>query len=516
MAQQDYKIDLQSTDFTMLSEQQSRTVIGGSAREAASSEGLDRNRPGIAYCHNVMPTKYGMKSISFEEAVPAIVGLGAGERVEDTRTMYGDAGTRIELTWDSEGNTFALRYNTTAWIAVPTPTPDYTGAGFLSSKITTAKVNGVGYLFYSGLACYTYNETTNALEEVTLTGISVGGTLGVASYAGYLMTYTSKALAWSSTIDPTDFTPSAVTGAGGGKIDGISGLIITVVHNNLGILIHARNNIIAGTYTGNIQYPFKFREVEGSRGGGVLGRISFEDNSAKQYVFNDAGLQAVDSQRAQGILPEVSDFLTGRMIETYNTTTNQFDLVDIVEPNAIRKKLNLVSSRYLLISYGNSTSGVYQTHALIYDTSLQKLGKVLIDHTDTLEYVWPQGSGDQAKHSIGFLQEDGAIQTVNYDVGTASDGVLILGKLQYTRTRMMTLLAAEVENVRIGVTFSLSDRMSLDGKVVSSVVSGYEAHNVSDLRIYNFHATGKNHSLLLKGEFHATSVQISYSIHGRR
>jgi len=513
MSQQDYKINLQDTDFTMLSDQQSRTVIGGSAREATSSEGVTENRPGIAYCHNVMPTKYGMKSIGFKEAVPAIVGLA--DEVNDIKTMYGDQGTRVELTWDENGNTYALVHNTTAWIAIPTPTPDYTGATFINAKVTIATVNGIGYLFYQGLACYTYNESTNELEEATLTGLGIATITGITAYAGYLVAFTRKAIAWSSTIDPTDFTPSAVTGAGGGKIDAIDGLILIVIPNSLGIVIYSRNNAVAGTYTGNIQYPFKFREIESSRGGSVLNRVSYEDNSRVQYTFDDAGLQSIDSQRATNILPAVSDFLTGRKIETYNTTTDVFDVNEIPEPYNIRKKIKFISARYLVISYGDSRVSD-QSHALIYDITLKKVGKVLISHRDSFEYVWPGTTGDQAKHSIAFLLSDGSIETVDFDDDHVSDGVLILGKLQYTRTRMMTLLAAEVENVESGASFLLSDRLSLDGKVVSSTVSGYEAHNVDDLRVYNFHLTGKNHSLLLEGKFHATSVQISYTLNGRR
>lgn len=514
MAQQDYKIDLQDTEFTMLSRQQSRTIIGASAREATSAEGVDRNRPGIAYCHNVMPTKYGMKSVGFKSQVPAIVGLA--DEVSDTKVMYGDASSRIELTWDETGNTYALLPNTTTWIAIATPTPDYTGVGFSSDLITTAVVNGVGYLCYLNLACYTYNEITNTLDEVTLTGLQITNTVGITAYAGYLIAFTRYAVAWSSTIDPTDFTPSAVTGAGGGKIDAIDGVILIVVPNSLGIVIYSRNNAVAATYTGNVQYPFKFREIEGSRGGSVLDRVSYEANSREQFTYDDAGLQAVDSQRAVNILPEVSDFLAGKIIETYNIATQSYDLLDLTGTSGIRKKIKYISSRYLIISYGDSTVSNLQTHALIYDTILNKLGKILLDHVNVLEYISPAGTGDQAKNSIGFLLSTGEIKTVDFDTGTSSDGVLILGKLQYTRTRMITLLSTEVETIPTGVTFSLDDRLSLDGKVVDSVTAGYLAHNVDGLRIYNFHLTGKNHSLALEGEFHATSVQISFSIHGRR
>lgn len=491
----------------MLSEQQARTIIGSTAGEAPARV----DRPGIAYCHNVMPSLYGIDSIDFLSVIPAFSAIPAGLTMDDVRVVYGDARSRLYLVWDTEGNIYALRPSTSSWIAVPATVPATGGPTFSVESVTVGTVNGISYIFYAGIGAFNYNETSNQLDAVTLTGLNIPEILGVVGSSGYLVAYTKEAIAWSSTILPTDFVPDKVTGSGGGNVAGIAGDIIFVTYDTLGILVYTAANIIAGTYTGNKQFPFKFREVDNSKGGISLDRTAYEANGPEQFVYSKAGVQSITSRAAKTILPEVTDFLAGRRFEDYNETTKLYEVTDLAAAGTMKKKMKFIASRYLIISYGLPTVAGF-THAIVFDLALKKLGKLKITHTDCFEYVDSQT--EISKESIAFLLSTGEVQIVDFSAPATSSGVLILGKLQFTRSRLFTLLGVEIENVESGATLDVSDQASLDGKNFTTV-EGKLATSDDNIREYAFRITGKNHSVVLIGQFNVVTLQVRYTTAGR-
>lgn len=509
MAQRLYTINLQDTDFPLLSEQQARTTIVTEAGKVPAQG----QAPGLAYCHNVMPTKQGLDSISYLSVVPDALGLlPAGLVMSDVRVIYGDDRTRLYLAWDSEGNAYALLTGSSEWIALPATVPATTAVGFSVNSVTVGTVNGVSYIMYSGIGAFTYNETTNQLDEAVLDGLSIADVLGVVASSGYLIAYTLEAIAWSSTILPTDFVPSQVTGAGGGNIAGIAGAILFCTSNTLGILISTSANTIAGTYTGNARFPFKFREVDDSKGGISLDLVAYEANSQRQFIYSKAGLQTITSQRAEGILPEVTDFLAGRKFETYNEATRLYDVTKLAVSDTMNKKIKFIASRYLVVSYGLPGTGF--THALVYDVVLSKLGKLKIEHTDVFEYVGAQS--EISKETIAFLLDTGEVQVLNFSTTAASAGVVVLGKLQFSATRFIELLGIELENVEEEATLAISSQASLNGKTFN-VIEPTASPTVADgLREYPFRSTAKSHSLAIAGQFSLTTVLVRYKTTGRR
>jgi hypothetical protein len=508
MAQRFYTISLQDTDFPMLSEQQARTTIVTEAGKVPSAG----TTPGLAYCHNMMPSKYGLDSVGYLSVVPAFAGLPESLTMDDARVAYGDARSRLYLVWDSLGNVYALLTGATVWIALPATVPATGGVGFSVESVTIGTVNGVSYIFYSGIGAFTYNEATNTLDEAVLTGLTIADVLGVVASSGYLIAYTLEAIAWSSTILPTDFVPSQVTGAGGGNVAGIAGAILFCTSNTLGILISTSANTIAGTYTGNARFPFKFREVDDSKGGISLDRVAYEANSKQQFIFSKAGLQTITSQKAESILPDVTDFLAGRRFEDYNEATRLYEITELTPAETMLKKLKFIASRYLVISYGLPSVGF--THALVFDTILKKLGKLKITHTDVFEYIGSQT--EISKESIAFLLSTGEVQVLNFSSNAVSNGVVILGKLQFSSTRFIELLGVEIENVQDGVVLDVSSQLSLNGKTFTTVLPTAAPIAATEYREYPFRATGKSHSLAIAGQFNLTTVLVRYKTTGRR
>lgn len=502
MAQQFFPINLTEADFPLLSELQSRTIIGGSVGKAPSQE----EQPGIAYCHNIMPSKEGLDSVAYLPVITAIP--GATSPLSDVRVAYALDLSRVYLVLDALGSVFVLKEGETAWTALPATVPATGGAGFDPDTVTIGTVNGVSYIFYEGIGAFNFNEATNTLDAVTLTGLSIADVLGVVASAGYLVAYTKLAIAWSSTLDPKDFVPSAVTGAGGGNVSGIAGNILFVTNNSLGLLVYTKANIIAGTFTGNVQFPWKFREVPGGKGGISLDLIAYEAGGSSQFVFSKAGLQRVSSNRAEIILPEVTDFLSGKRFEDFNETTKEYEITDLTTAPML-KKLKYIASRYLVISYGVTSF----THAIVVDTSLQRLGKLKIEHTDCFEYVDAQV--EVARESLAFLLSDGSVSVVDFSKTADSSGVLILGKLQGTHSRFMKLLGVEMENASAASVLTATDRFSLDGKNTTNV-EGTLAYSNGQIREYVWRTTAKNHSLIFIGKFNAVTVLVRYAIAGRR
>lgn len=506
MAQQFYSLDLQTTQFPMLSRQQARTVINNSVGEAKGSA-----RPYVAYAHNVMPSKYGFDSISYLQGplAPAV----PKEPFLDARIVYAEDRSRLYMAWDAEGNIFYLTDPPSAqWTPVPDTTPSTVGPGFDSNSVTVATVNGVSYIYYSTIGCFTFDSATHTMTPVALPALTVSLVLGMVASSGYLIAYTAESIAWSSTIDPTDFAPSQVTGAGGGNVAGIAGDIIFVTSNSLGIVAYSVANAIAGTYTGNVQYPFKFREISGSAGGLSLDLVAYEATAKDQFIFSKAGLQVISSTQAETILPEVTDFLTGRVFEDYNETTKLYEYTDIALTATMLRKVKYIASRYLIISYGVTSF----THAIVFDTALQKVGKFKVPHVDVFEYVGSQA--EIVKESITFLQADGNCLFVDFPtLDITSNGVIIFGKLEISHARMLTLLGVQLENIT-GVattTAVVSDQSSLDGRNFV-VVPSNSTIATQNQREYTFRNTAKNHSIAIQGNFNLTSVIVRYLIASRR
>ena len=507
MAQSFYTIDLQDTFFPMLSEQQGRTVIGSEAGKAPSKE----NRPGIAYCHNVMPSKHGYDSIGYLSVIGAAATLNPAAVFVDVRIAYGDAKSRLYLAWANNGIAYVLLQGSTTWLELPATVPP-TGFPLYSPEIVTiGTVNGVSYIFFSGIGAFTFNEVTNSLDAVTLTGLTIADVLGVVATNGYLIAYTDQAIAWSSTIDPTDFVPSSVTGAGGGNVAGTEGAIIFCTSNSLGVLVYTTANTIAGTYTGNTQFPFKFRPVDDSKGGVSLDLVAYEAKGPKQFVYSKSGLQSITSQRAEAIIPEVTDFLAGKRFEDYDEVTKLYTYINLID--TMRKKIKFIASRYLVISYGVPPNSSF-THALVYDTALNKIGKLKLDHVDVFEYIGNQT--EIAKESLAFLLTTGEVKTLDFSTPGVSSGVLILGKIQASRTRFLTLLGVELENIASpSDTLSVSSQVTIDGKNFTTT-EGTLKDSDTNYREYVFRVTGKNHSLAFIGKFNLVTVLVRYFSAGRR
>ena len=176
----------------------------------------------------------------------------------------------------------------------------------------------------------------------------------------------------------------------------------------------------------------------------------------------------------------------------------------------MKKKVKYLALRYFVISYGISSF----THVLIYVVALGLMVKLKIDHVDCFEYL--DNQVEVSKENIAFLLDTGEVKTLDFSTTSSnSNGVVILGKLQYTRGRTITLQGVDVETVDSAASLSVTSAVSLDGKTVTKT-EGVEKYSAKGVRKYAFKVSAINHSLLLMGKFNLNTLFITYNLNGRR
>ena len=114
------------------------------------------------------------------------------------------------------------------------------------------------------------------------------------------------------------------------------------------------------------------------------------------------------------------------------------------------------------------------------------------------------------------MDKTGLVKVVTLNsIDVTRSGVLILGKYQWHRDRFLTLQRVTAENVESTDSFSFTDLASLDGRNISSQVIGVETVGVG-YREFALRSSAKNHSLVFIGEFILNSLELLFTLGGRR
>jgi hypothetical protein len=239
--------------------------------------------------------------------------------------------------------------------------------------------------------------------------------------------------------------------------------------------------------------------------------LLFDAIQGAYYVYTSSGVQLVNLSAAQTVYPLFTDFLAGKLIEDFDESTRLLTTQKLSSP--MLKAVTVVTDRYLVLSYGATSL----THAIVYDLQYRRVGKLKIPHTACFDFKYSVPEvADSPRDSFGFLQLDGTIKLVNFDVGSSDRvGVLLLGKYQYARSRLLMLDEIGLENIKQTDSFNLYNLVSLDGKNTAETIP-YLADNHTNYRRYTARSTGKNHSLLAIRAFNLVSIELTFHITGNR
>ena len=541
MPQISYRANLSAAIYPMTVAEGGRTVVvpqGDNTydrRLDPTGEQKNAGVPQALYLENVLPTANGYQSVGFINSgytvpVPAtrylfqVVELKAYETAQDR--IY-----TIPLFCYSDNTFTGGKFGQTT-VNVTGTAPLVAEEGCLSIAI----VGKTCYLFTNSGANRLYEVEylagTDQLEliEVTASLTPAGFQNDIAGITGsnnYLIGHGADRIYWSSTTDPLDFAPSLVSGAGS-EIPNDTDATVQYVRQTVGgFYVYTGNNVVYAQYTGNARYPFKFIPVLGTNTVKVPAMQTYGDaTTPAQYVIESRNqIKVMAGREATAVAPEVTDYLTRiSSHQVFDYTTNTFTTALV---SSILPKIYVFLNRYVLISVngtGAHSSVTSFSHVIIYDTLLQRYGRIKLNH----KYLYVvQDITTRNSENVVFVDSDTLqLKILHFDIYESDTlpggmsyipmtGVLALGKVQYVRSRMLCLERVEVEGAHdasLDTTpnFSCFDLPSLDGRNFDTAISPTSTTVDGDLRIYTFHHTAKNHTLLFKGAFALTTVQMDF------
>lgn len=547
MAELTLRVNLSAAQFPLVSDWQGRTIIlprfDQNFQKSASFAGADEDRdvgiPQIFYGHNIVPTEQGIQSINYikrANAAPAPLTPNF-----DALFTLRSGAENITLWSPAGGKNYIYDSPSFTWASV-SPRTDVNAA----TAVTATFIKDAQYIYYERVGAFTYNTTTKVLDAVVLTGLTATAISGLTSSSNYLIAWDADSVYWSSLITPTDFVPSLITGAGAITPADVKGTIVACLQITGGFMIYTTANTVSATYTGNARNPWIFKEVANSGGIASLEQVTYDANFLQHFAFTTRGLQKLDKNQALNEGPQITDFLSGGTFEDWDTATNQ--PVQSYTGAPFKVKVAFIASRYLAVSYGVNSF----THVLLQDVSLKRWGKLKIDHVDCFNYTPPNLYGnipytaliasnlayfqlynttytqlltrletfEIPKQSIGFLQADGTIFTVDFTLNAISaDSILMLGKFQFERTKMLTVLNVLAGNSSpLGATAPIEVRLlsSLLGKVFTSNLSARLLTRNGESLAAAFRTTAYNHSIVFKGTFNFNTVILNSVLAGSR
>lgn len=505
----------------------------------------DRGVPQVFYLHNVLPTPQGYQAIGYAPKIAPLVGASDFDTVHSLD--YTNTAVARFLLVPSAGKNYVFDATVGVWVSV---NPQTAGSLPQNVLVTSGHVNGASLFFYAYTGMYFYDETAKTISAQSLTGVTVSAILGMVCASGYNIVYDEKGnISWSSATDPSDFTPSLITGAGGGVVQYCKGNVRFAVPLNDGFLLYCERNIVSARYSGNINFPWVFTEVKGSAGVESIEHVSYTGDVPYHFAWTAAGIMQITADSASLAFPEASTFLSALIFEDFNESTIVFTQEFL--SFHLFLKVAFIAKRYLILSYGK-TNGVY-THALVYDNLLARWGKIKYTHVKCFEWTVPnlfgaitygQLSGvsygelydttygelsvsvnlyEQPSKNIAFMQQDGTIVTVNMDLSeSTANGVLLIGKFQMSRNRWIGLQMVDISNTQLGNNFSAYGIVTYDGVTFEPATSlTADPNNIllnkpNLIRLGGQELKGQNISLLMLGSFNAVSLDLNLTVGGYR
>jgi hypothetical protein len=537
MGQIAYRANLSSATFPMTIADGGRTVIVPGPDQnfdrRVDPEGAQRDAgiPQALYMENVMPTTNGYQSVGYIRGITPIsaVGLIVGAFPVFVNTGTINVSNTIYET-DVGNYSCGTLGNDIVTVA---------GTALASAVVlSSAKLRGLAYVYSSQGTIYTAAGGTGGitLTEVTASVTPVGffasSTItAIISFANYLIAVSIDGrVYWSSLTTALDFTASLVSGAGSIIPNDLSGNITAVRLAGTGFYIYSDQNAVYCQYTGNARYPFKFVPVKNCLGvkrttplgltapvAGSLeleGNIIVESSNIVKYIQRDTSAE---------LSAEISDFLRNIKVQALldystNTLTEQ-------ERNTVFPQVYIWLARYVIISINNRSGGItgQYTHALVYDLTTRRMGKLKVSHRFIVESALGLGFVDAVTKELRYLNFD--IYSIELPFPSTileiAQGALLLGKFQYVRSRLMKMEEIEIEgpqNTAIvsSPNFSCVLLPSEDGRNFDTPVPLSPTRISGGLVEYHCHHTAKNHSLLLKGAFSVSTVQLKFVAAGVR
>lgn len=552
MATQIFKISINNAKFPFLYRNASRSVVQPQLDPQGrlpfsflgNAANADYNVVQVVYMENVVPTVDGIASVKYVERVPGLFGAVTFDRFFVIR--------------DSAENQYLLGVtDTNAYIYDPA-TEDWNTSILWASdafdQVSVYSVDGESYFLAQGYSALQFNPagpTWSGIsfvlpDDLTMSDIVVG-----CAASNYAVLATKSEILWSTLTDRKDFADIDL-GAGRQTPVDIKGQIRALVPIAGGFIIYTTKNAVAAYFTNRSPGPFLFKEVLGSNGIASSEHVTGDANMQEHYTYGQAGIQRVSLQRAETIFPDCADFLSGGAYDVWNNTTH---LVQQVNQKQTKVRIYLALARYLVVSFAHD--GTRFTQALLFDISLERWGRLKINHADVGVLPWLSEEGivgaplliseltsaissysapiSELKSSttgqvtdltlynwretLAFMDIDGTMYGVEVETegltNASGIGVVVAGRCQVVRGRMVTLQEICADGVHDADAYVLTSdpgngyaRDDSHAATLTTDLVGYKA--------YRKRVTAENFDVALVGSFMLTNLIVETTVHGSR
>ena len=540
MSTRTFKLAVNNAAIPLTYEQVSRATIDN--QDAASrlpaffsgdSINADFGVADLIYAENVLPYAKGLYSVGFAQQTAAAPGPIT---TADQYIPLRDINENIRGYIPAAGGNYVYNSVSNAW----TSTNSFS---FTGSLVTRAYVNGRTFVCFERNRIIEYDVSTGLFTSVALTypaGLTIANVRGIGAASNYLLFFTEFAVYWCSPLNIVDFA-NPDQGSGNQTPIDIKGQITAVLNVSGGFIIYSARNAIGATFTNNAAAPFVFKEISNAGGVASWEKVTPEADETGHYIWGTNGLQLVGLNKAINVFPEVTDFLVGGQVEAWDAGTKQ--VTRAVSAGAFAVKLAFLAGRYLVISYGAGTTAF--SHALIYDTTLKRWGKIKFDHVDAFMFAYVAGTGaytydtlpgtydslpgDYAalglfflavtapKQGMALLKSNGEIYVVvpNF-VHTGDSGVAVFGRIQFKHGNFITMQAVELDGLKTAPAPSVTVLSSVTGYDRDSATAMALNKTVGNYREYNKRVTGTNLDVAVEGTFVISNALARVSKNGSR
>lgn len=569
MAQITFRLNVTSSQFPFLSDRIGATVIVPNQDtyyvrpNAFTGETADKNIgiPQFSFMENVMPSSSGYSSVGYNAATVEYLGtFDSIQQSDQFLYLRGRTGKRYLMNFNRQnGRGFIYSTELGEWInlfLIPVAL----------SQAYTCLVKGRCFIFFknhdTAFEFGGFNAGTGSFDLIVYSGF-LGITdltqfFGMVSANNYLIFFTRTLIVYTIPTefygDLPDFTPSlGQTGASSETPSVLKGVILTCLPTQDGFDIFTSTNIVTAYYSGNIQFPWTYRELEGSAAINNLDVIAADKDGYSKYAYTSAGLLKIGKSSCTPVFVEAAEFIGNNVFEYFNWPTKSIQKVTLSEPMNV--SLSYVANRWLVISYG--VTGSVFTHAIIWDEHLKRWGKLQQYHSRVVEFFgipstinpipaytyqellnlgWSyqtlldlmktyfdlggvdySGNPDiELEYSaMGLVGLTGIVNVVDFDVNVnTNQSIAILSRLQFTRTSRFKITDIWVENLNdnpVGEnTTVVAVKSTDDMKNPIRTEYGYPMFsNLGGVKHYLYaKAEGLNHELHFEGDFDLSTIVV--------
>lgn len=563
MAQFTFRLNVNAANFPFLSYQGGASVITNpqdtyyATPNAFSGETSDKNLgiPQMIFCENLMPVTYGVQSVTYINSTEPFP--NGEEQADQLFYLISSTGKRYLANFNRQNGRFYIYSpEVSEWKLI------FTAVTGPSLYATTAIVKGRCFIYIRGTTQLVEFVGYSAIGDVFVlhylgaTGISDLSVFnGIVGANNYLILYTTDAIYYTiidSTVGTTpDFTPSlGPTGAATEIPSVLRGLILVCLPVADGFILFTSTSIIAAYYSGNIRFPWSYRELDHSAPITSLDAIGVDRENYPIYCNTTGGLLKLSKSSCQSVHPEATEFFGGSRYEYYDWPTRSIIVRNTSTP--INIGVAYVGGRWLVLSYG--AQGEVFTHAIIWDEHLKRWGKVALLHTRVVEFfgIPSVTSGDVGAtyqdlldailsyqnlldagtsyadlggtgftgdpdlglqyKSLGFVTSTGVVQVMNFSLFAEDDpiSVVMFGRVQLTRQHRLKITDVWSENLNPGqitVPSNLAIIATKDMRNTRKIVQGFIRSAENSMVHHQFkNCEGWNHTLRYEGDFDLATI----------